>query len=243
MAMSDVAAYLDDRFLRADAFAAHCRCSREELASWIAVGLAPAPAYRVDSAGTMHSHVFGAVVAHAPEGDWFNPYATCWIGRARVVLADCGGDARVAAGVLHARFRDAYREALRDSHAVEGPIPGLSDEAGQFDEVAFDEQFPGIWEHFLAGTYGLCVAQPSSEAHIVAKEATQARLTHVTANGTRRNFSDREKAEVRELIGRYEVLSMPFSPAEYPRSSRKRLIEDMLPHVAADPMRVEAPTP
>lgn len=231
--MNDVAAYLQERFVGADEFASRCGSSREELASLIALRLAPAPAYRVDATGTMHSHVFGAVAAQAPEGEWFNPDACTWIAQARDALAACDNDATRAAERLKACFRDGYVQALRASHAMEGPIPGLHDAAGSFDEAAFHAQFPDIWAHFLAGTYGLCVAQPSSEARIVEKETAQARLTHLTANGTRRDFSDDEKTAVRGLIARYRVLSMPFSPAEYPRSSRKRLVDDMLPHVSA----------
>ena len=236
--------YLRERFLTAYAFAQACGIGESELSQLIERGLVPRPAYETNDEGGIASFVFGTLPAPGvPAGRWFNPHSVHWVARAREALAASDGDAQDASALLRSDFHQRYLSALRASHAEQGPIPGFSDAAGNFDEAAFDEQFPGIWEHFLAGTYGLCVAQPSSEAHIVAKEATQARLTHVTANGTRRNFSDREKAEVRELIGRYEVLSMPFSPAEYPRSSRKRLIEDMLPHVAADPMRVEAPTP
>jgi len=235
--------YLRERFLPADAFARACGIGESELSQLIERGLVPRPAYETDGEG-IASFVFGTLPAPGvPAGRWFNPLSTHWVARAREALAARDGDAQAASELLRSDFHGRYLSALRTSHAAEGPIPGLSDEAGNFDEAAFDAQFPGVWEHFLAGTYGLCVAHPSSEAHIVAKEATQARLTQLTSNGTRREFSDSEKAAARELIARYEALSMPFSPAEYPRSSRKRLIEDMLPRVAADAMHPDALTP
>jgi hypothetical protein len=229
--VNEVAAYLQERFLRADEFATRCGSSHDELSRLIALRLAPAPAYRVDATGTMHSHVFGAMAANAPQGEWFNPDAVNWVVHARDALAACDQDATRANERLRCGFRERYLQALRASHAADGPVPGFGDDAGNFDEPAFDAQFPDIWAHFLAGTYGLCVAVPSDEARIVAKETAQARLTHLTANGTRRDFDEDGKAAVRELIARYQVLSMPFSPIEYPRSSRKRLVEDMLPHV------------
>jgi len=236
--------YLRERFLPANAFAQACGIGEAELSQLIERGLAPRPAYETDGEGGIASFVFGTLPApDVPAGRWFNPHSTHWVAQAREALAASDEDANGAAALLRSGFRQRYLAALRASHIADGPIPGLGDAAGDFDEATFDAQFPGIWEHFLAGTYGLCVADPSSEAHIVAKETAQARLTLLTTNGTRRDFSDGEKATARELIARYESLSMPFSPAEYPRSSRKRLIEDTLPHVAADATHTDALTP
>lgn len=220
--------YLRERFLDADAFAAACGIGADELSALIERGLAPRPAYVIDEAGRMRSFVFGEIESPgAPAGRWFNRRSTHWVARARDALAAHDGDANAASDALQARFRGAYLQALRESHAIDGPIPGFVDGAGHFDEASFDAEFASIWRHFLEGTYGLCVADPQDEAHIVAKEAAQARLTSLTANGTRRDYAGDEKARVRDLIARYETLSMPFSPAEYARSSRKRLIEDV----------------
>ena len=227
--------YLRERFLPADAFAQVCGIGEAELSQLVERGLAPRAAYETDG-DTIRSFVFGTLPAPGISADrWFNPHSTHWVARAQRELVGHEGDAEAAAIALQMRFRDNYLQALRDTHEAGGPIPGLHDATGHFDEAAFDAQFPDIWRHFLAGTYGLCVAHPFDEAHIVAKEAAQARLTHLTSNGTRRDFDDGQKAAVRELIARYEVLSMPFSPAEYARSSRKRLVEDMLPHVTDPP--------
>ena len=223
--------YLRERFLVEDAFAAQCGIGSDELRALIARGLAPGPAYDVDERGNMHSLVFGTVAAPgAPAGGWFNPAATGWVAKARRVVDTHGDDAGLA---LETGFRDTYRNALLDIHAAEGAIPGLSRADGHFDHDAFDAQFPALWRHFLAGTFGLCVARPVDEAHIAAKETVQARLTQLTANGMRRDFTDHEKLVARALVERYAALSLPFSPAEYDRSSRKRLIDDLLPHIAA----------
>lgn len=226
--MNAVSSYLQERFLDADSFARACGVSTETLARWIAQGLVPAPAYRVDASGTMHSAVFGAREAQAPEGQWFNPHATAWVRRVRHALATCGDDPMTTAQLLRSGFREHYLRALRDLHVSEGPIPGLVTAVQEFDEAAFDTQFPDVWHHFLAGTYGLCVARPTDEAHIAEKEVTQLRLTAATDNGTRRVYSADEAAVVRRLIARYVDVSMPFSPVEYASSSRKRLVEDVL---------------
>lgn len=235
--------YLRERFLDAASFAAHCGIDADELSRLIASGLVPGPSYDVDDAGTMRSLVFGAVDAPgAPEGHWFNPSMRPWVARGRAALAAHDGDVDAAICVLQAEFRTAYGDALRAAHADEGPVPGFTDAEGGFDEAAFDVQFASLWQHLLGGTFGLCVANPQDEAHIVAKETVQARLTHLTGNGTRRDFDTGEAARVRGLIERYAALSMPFSPAEYARSSRKRLIDDLLPHVTAGSTHA-APSP
>ena len=225
--------YLRERFLPAEAFAQACGVGEAELSQLIERGLAPRPAYETDGEGGMRSFVFGTLPAPGvPAGRWFNPHSTDWVARAREALAAHEGDATAAMAALMTRFREGYLRALRDSHASDGPIPGFIDTGGGFDDKAFEAGFADIWRHLLEGTYGLCVAQPRDEAHIVAKEAAQARLTQLTGNGTRREFDADSKRVVFTLIAKYQALSMPFSPAEYARSSRKRLVEDMLPYVA-----------
>ncbi len=225
---SAVARYLGERFLDAASFAAHCGIELDELERLIATGVAPGASYDVDAAGTMRSLVFGAVDAPgATKGHWFNPDMQAWVMRGRAALAAHGGKVEAAVASLQADFRAGYGDALRAAHAAEGAVPGFTTVDGSFDETAFEAQFAALWQHLLGGTFGLCVAHPVDEAHIVAKEVAQARLTHVTDNGSRRDFDDAEAALVRDLLERYAALSMPFSPAEYARSSRKRLVDDL----------------
>lgn len=236
--------YLRERFLDAPAFAAHCGIDGATLSRLIASGLAPGASYEVDEAGTMRSLVFGAVEAPgAPMGQWFNPSMAPWVARGHAALAAHDGDVAAATAGLQARFREGYRAALRAVHSDEGPIPGFVDPLGHFDDAAFDAEFPSLWRHLIAGTYGLCVAHPLDEVHIAEKETVQARLTQLTANGSRRDFSDTEKTAVCALIARYRTVSMPFSPAEYHRSSRKRLVDDLLPHVTVQSSHGHARSP
>jgi hypothetical protein len=85
------------------------------------------------------------------------------------------------------------------------------------------------WTHFLNGTFGLCVANPISEAHIAYKEVLQEKLTAQSDNGTRTLFAPPEVAPLLELVDAYAAASMPFSPVEFGRSSRKRLVDDLRP--------------
>lgn len=84
---------------------------------------------------------------------------------------------------------------------------------------------------FFNGTFGLCVADPSNGAGIVRKEMLQERLTAVTKNGSLAAPSTLSKRDLLALIDDYAGAAMPFSPAEYARSSRKRLVDDLRPRV------------
>ena len=228
--MDSIESYLREHFLSAAQFAECCDVASDELTALVADALVPGPTYRVDAEGNMHSLAFGTIpTAGAPAGQWFNAHGANWVARARQALTAHAGDRGNAALALKEDFHDRYRAALVAEHEAHGPIPGFVDQDNRFDFAAFEQAFPGIWKHFLAGTFGLCVSEPVSETRIAAKEATQARLTRATDNGQRRDYSPTDAEAVRRLIDRYVETSMPFSPAEYPLSSRKRLVEDVLP--------------
>ena len=70
------------------------------------------------------------------------------------------------------------------------------------------------------GTFGDALA-------IARKEVLQEQLTAMTQNGARRAFDPAEIPALRQLIDDYAEASMPFSPIEYSRSSRKRLVDDL----------------
>ena len=83
------------------------------------------------------------------------------------------------------------------------------------------------WEHFLHGTFGLCVANPISEAHIARKEILQEKLNSLSDQGNKFSFTTDEAHALSQLIDEYAEASMPFSPAEFELSSRKRLVQDL----------------
>lgn len=204
----------------------------DRLRALIAAALVPKAAYVVAN-GAIASHVFGRMAAPgAPPGHWFSTANVAWIERALAAIADHGADDAPAA--LKARFESDYREALRASHVAEGPLPGLSRADGGFDDAGYDAQFDAVWTHFLAGTYSLCVRDAVDETRIAGKETLQLRLSAATDGGTKTGYSDAETQTVRCLISRYIEASMPFSPIEYRLSSRRRLVEDVLPHLRSD---------
>ncbi len=222
--------YLQLHFCDAATLAAASNISTETLRSLITSNLVPNAAYVVDE-GHLSSYAFGRMpAAEAPSGAWFSPANTPWVQRALQAISVYGQDA--AAGQLRTRFQDDYCRAFRASHATEGPIPGyVRDDNHAFDSHAFDADFDSVWSHFLAGTYSLCVQAANDEARIAEKEILQLRLSAATEGGEKLLYNAAESHAVHVLIDRYVEASMPFSPIEYARSSRRRLVEAVLPRL------------
>ena len=61
----------------------------------------------------------------------------------------------------------------------------------------------------------------------------QEKLAVLSDNGKKLLFSAAEARDLLQLIDAYAQSAMPFSPVEYPISSRKRLVEDLRARIAS----------
>jgi hypothetical protein len=116
---------------------------------------------------------------------------------------------------------DTWR--LSDSFAANGAV--IAD--------GLDARIDSLWTHFLHGTFGLCVANPSSEFEIARKEVLQEKLIALTDNGAKLRFTPDDVRQLAPLIADYAAATMPFSPFDYPLSSRKRLVDDLVSRIKA----------
>ena len=92
---------------------------------------------------------------------------------------------------------------------------------------ALDAFIASHWKAHMEGIFGVCVRSPGNIAAIANKETSQVLLGRLTDSGTRRQYSASEAAVLHGLIARYAEACAPFSPVEYPRTSRKRYVEDL----------------
>ncbi|MBI2379706.1 MAG: hypothetical protein HYV16_02985 [Gammaproteobacteria bacterium] len=230
----DLARYLGDNFLTLEQISAESGCPVERLREYINAELIPRPSYVVESDGRFSSQVFGETRVALSTAAWYFPQATLgWIRRAEHALEAHGPESAKAA--LKAEFRTEFFAALEQA-APEFRIgsPLYTANGASVNRECAQQRFEVVWEHFLAGTFGVCVREPDSVPRIVAKELTQDRLTAMTENGGKQDYGPEERAGVLGLIRQYLELSMPFSPVEYPRSSKKRLADDVLPKLGAE---------
>jgi hypothetical protein len=188
--------------------------------------LLPAPAYVVTDDGKLHSHVFGAMPAPgATPGRYFHPSQLAWIALVRDAFASDAG--RNIANQLKERFASRFAASLATLNLTTWRLhDSFSDDGAPIAE-GLQARTDSAWTYFLNGTFALCVANPISEAHIAVKEVLQEKLTQLSENGSKTAYPPEQLPHMRALIDAYAAAAMPFSPVEYPLSSRKRLVENL----------------
>jgi hypothetical protein len=228
--MTDLDTYLARHFLDIERFAAACGISTDDLRELVRERLVPGPSYVV-SESALSSYVFGRMPAPgAIDGEYFHPATTVWVKLARDVLRDVGRSR--AHDALKQRFAANFEHALAELNASTWRLRDSFADDGALIAEGMHDRVESAWDHFLHGTFGLCVANPVSEAAIARKEVLQEKLAALSDAA----IADRTSEETREVlrsIDAYAAAAMPFSPIEYPLSSRKRLVEDLSARIAA----------
>ena len=203
--------YLKTRFVQKQRFVDLTGISLERLDQLIEAGAVPCATYK-SNGHSIESHVFGEIDGHdSSPGEYFRPECVRW-----AKIADQAPEGLERSSVL-----DVLTQELRTALTSYGHSP-----------AAVQTKIQDYIPYFLDGTFGLCVADPSTGAGIARKETLQEMLTEITDNGSNPSPAGMARDELLQLIDDYAASSMPFSPAEYPRSSRKRLVDDLRPAVA-----------
>lgn len=234
IAMNETDAYLRRHYWTAERLADACGMETAQLDALLDHGLVPAPSYVVRADGSLQSAAFGDFPeAGATPGRYFHPGTVAWVERAREVLADHDADA--ARAELEQRFRHNFAAALADLDRALARLPDSFDDQGAPRAAGLEAHTADAWDAFREGIFGLCVADPTTERAIAIKEILQETL------GARRQALAEDPAapgghaDLPALIARYAEAAMPFSPLEYPRSSRRRLVEDFGAELAGAP--------
>ena len=206
-------AYLDQHYCSADGVADRCGIEPAELERLLDDGLVPRPSYTV-TPDKIVSAAFGDLPRDgAAPGRYFAPSQTAWVARAQQAGQAMKGDFRTA---MEAALAEADRAILRLEDAFDDDGTRLS---------GLDARLDNMWANFINGVFALCVANADTEAAIARKEILQEKLSAVTADGTR--IDGLARGELTQLVDAYAAAAMPFAPAEFPRSSRKRLVDDV----------------
>lgn len=216
--------YLHTCFLTAEQFADACHLSGQALSRLLEYRLIPAPAYVVKESTSINSAAFGKLSGAAPIGDYFHPANTVWVDKAEQAVAQQGW--ATAHMMLEEQFKHHMTAALAELDKTLWRLTDSFSDNGSVIEEGLAQRLDTYWRYFLNGTFGLCVANPVSEKAIAWKEVLQEKLTVLSDNGSRREFTEAEVLNTLELIDAYADSAMPFSPVEYPVSSRKRLVDD-----------------
>ncbi len=230
--MTDLDIYLAQHFLSAEQCAQACDLSTAELDALVRAQLVPAPSYVVTPDGMLQSYGFGAMAAPgSAAGQFFHPSQSAWVALAQSAIEQHGREHAGAA--VQAQFIDRFYAALAELNISTWRMPDSFADDGSRLADGLRKRSDIVWEHFLGGTFGVCVAKPVSEADIAWKEVLQEKLTTLSDNGKRSAYAADQLESMRALIAAFAASAMPFSPIEYHLCSRKRLADDLLPRLSS----------
>lgn len=224
--MNSLDTYLKDYYQTADQLATVCSISTDELGALVSERLVPHASYTILEGDKLISQAFGEIdVQNSTPGQYFHPGNAAWIVLAIETKKKMGS--QQAHRELKERFKKNFAIALQELDKGTFRLPDSFTESGEVLPKGLNLRTESAWGSFLKGIFSLCVADPSSERSIAHKEILQEALTELTDGGSKADFSAESRRHVIELIDQYAVAAMPFSPPEYPSSSRKRLVEDL----------------
>ncbi|MFZ6721777.1 DUF6058 family natural product biosynthesis protein [Undibacterium sp. Ji49W] len=229
--MSVLDLYLKKHYLNKAQFAAACNCTEAALDALIQAQLLPAPSYVVTENARIFSAVFGEMDAvDTDAGEYFHPANTVWYNKAQAAIATHGDQ---AAQLFRQNFMQEFIDAITELNATLWHVQDSFTSDGTAISAGLQTRADFAWQHFLMGTFSLCVANPVSAAAIARKEILQEKLGALTDHGNKRIYSIAEAKDLLPLVDAYAQAAMWFSPAEYPRCSRKRLVDDLRPRLLA----------
>ncbi|WP_346836493.1 DUF6058 family natural product biosynthesis protein [Microbulbifer sp. SAOS-129_SWC] len=215
--------YLNQHYITRKELLARLDITPLELDSAIAAGMLPACSYRVQD-GSVTTAVFGRHPApDCSDGEYFTPAATTWYRNSLHLLGDSAKKESTAAQLLMQDFIDSYIKSAQTHPMFRSAFANLLTEPQALEQMATD-----TWGNHCQGTYGVCVIAPDSVEQIQTKQAAVQRLIDFTDDARKTSYSAAERIELRKLIQSYNTVAMPFSPADYPFSSRKRLVDDLV---------------
>lgn len=198
--------YLRKHFVDKPAFASLAGISIARLDQLIAANSIPRATYTCDGT-SIRSAVFGDTPIDEPiTGEYFRPECVRWVRIAD--QAPAGAERSAVLAALTSEFRTALENHCETPAAIAARIEGFL-------------------PYFFDGTFALCAADPSTGSGIARKELLQEKLIALTANGSLSSPAGISREALLALIDDYADSAMPFSPAEYARSSRKRLVDDL----------------
>lgn len=204
--MMTLDSYLALHFITLGELAARCGLPSDELSQLIRQKLVMAPSYTVSQSHTITSHVFGSMRCDgARDGAYFHPASAAWVSRALALVDEVGEIA--APDALHCSFAQNFSAALSELNTTLWRMPDCCNEDGETVPAGMHKRVESAWEHHLQGTFGLCVANPRSEAAIARKEIVQEKLSALSENGAKRSFTRSEAEPLLELIDEYATLS------------------------------------
>ena len=217
--VDDTQSYLDRHFCTKQEMAELAKVSTAQLDELIVAGTAPRPSYVV-TGNSLTSAAFGELSCEGlRDGEYYRRAAATWVERAaKYGPANAETFYAFLKQELGAQLQNANSSILRLSDAF--------DDTGTPISEGLSSRLNAMVSAYSSGIFSICIAEVGESAGIVRKEILQEKLQRLFDKpATNAMKSERDKI-LRDVAG-YADACMPFTPIEYPTSSRKRLLEDL----------------
>ncbi len=222
----NIKTYLDNHFLTLSQLARRARMPEEKISALIKAKCIPGPSYELRKSGMLYTYLFGKVgVAIKSSKRYYAPSVTAWIQRAQALAP--GRDFRQIAKTMRTNFEKEFRQAMVDLDGRRFGFQRCFIKEGIFEEKQTTKMLKNKWRHFLEGTYGLCVKEPTTARSITRKLIAVSRLAQLTNDGKKKSFLPEERGQVISAMREFDAVVAKFDPVNYPISSRKRLLDDL----------------
>lgn len=224
---SELQNYLDKHFISRSQLKQILGVRNDELIELISKGMIPAWSYKIEN-GYSYTHVFGqSPVSKCRNGEYFSPFVIDWYNDNLTLFPD-----HQTTNNLEEKLRSKFIESyIAEAYTNESFKNYLKEVIDNFQTI--QEYANNSWQHHLEGTYGVCVNKPSCVARIIKKQVAVVALSKITNNGVKRSYTEKELTELHKCIEEYNKVAMPFSPVDYEKSSRRRLVVSVLENLVA----------
>jgi hypothetical protein len=221
--MSEILDYLNSNFLSSEQLSGRTGVSVDGIGRWVGSSCLPAPSYRLDGDGSVHSF-FGIEPGVSPGGYqrfYFNP---SHVHKLQSLELSTLEPAQIAKS-LKRSFAQEYVATLVEHEMVRFGMNFYFDDAGEAGPV-LDELLESEWGYYLDGTYGLCTRNADVK-EIAIKEAMIKKIDFITVDRTKEDLTDHQREHLKNSVSKLDRVSSQFSPHEFLRSSRFKYIDQV----------------
>lgn len=218
--------YLSTHFLTLAQLSQKTGVFQEEILLWIDRKWLPRHSYEVSSYLCVSSGVFGETPLPHTTLCFYAKGLLPLIERIKTLAPKLSQSS--LAVMIQESFQTAYQKAFVALEAhwygfleyfpFDGHPPGTS----------FSLYLQAIYQDWLQGHCGICVTHCERAEDIARKDIFQNHLKILTHDGKKEHFSSAEKQQIYFAVQQYRSVAMPFGPHDYPLSSRKKLVDDVM---------------
>jgi|GEM_PF-4040324 len=204
--------YLELFFLSKETLADECNVTPQLIDQMLIAKAMPQPSYVLTTTFSIESNINSTSEEKSLKISYFPKAIKKWVMFSLNEIEKSGIEN--AAIKLEEVFRKTYKEEL--------------EKRGILNQKEQAESIENTWKHFMLGTYGVCVKDSSEISNIASKQFALKKLIELTDNGKKKDFNNTEKNQVKMAIEEYNKFTAKFGPWEYEKTSRKRLVDDVL---------------